>query len=628
LVSAVDTLQWMLSERFRAAGLGGRPPRVVSLGVDNVLDVAADPAAARRQRATVHVTSSGVLVGPWGAGGGCGHCLALRWQQLRAEYLRIVLEYGANTTAAGDWPLVTGYLADAVFALYRGTVLTRADARPAGSMVSQLDPHTLAVQGFPLLADPLCPSCGPGEGEPVAPGRPELTTGRKVAPDNYRLRRPEDYPLPTEALVNPVTGLLGSMATKHLMTPTTAPVFGSILMHGEGGLAEMTWCGQANSYRRSRYVGVLEGIERYAGTRRRSRTTPVWASYHELGADALDPRDCGVYSAEAYERDVRVRPFSPDRRIQWVWGYSLRDSRSILVPTRLVYYSARRPEDDFVFECSNGCASGGSMTEAVLFGLLELIERDAFLLAWYGGAELPEIDLGGSRNATLQAMIDRADLAGYDVRAFDTRIDIDVPVVTSLAVRRNGGDGALSFAAAASLDPDTAVQDAVAEVLTYIPELPARVRKRRTKLLAMADDFYRVDELSDHATLWALPSMSRYAGRYLAERPTRSVNDLYRSWQGKRPRSHDLLDDVDYLRTELQDAGFDVIVVDQTAPEQRSWGLHTVSTIVPGLLPIDFGWLRQRALHMPRMFTAFRRAGWRSTDLTETELHRVPHPFP
>ena len=71
-----------------------------------------------------------------------------------------------------------------------------------------------------------------------------------------------------------------------------------------------------------------------------------------------------------------------------------------------------------------------------------------------------------------------------------------------------------------------------------------------------------------------------------------------------------------------------MIVVDQTTPEQLRSGLRTVCTLVPGLLPIDFGWNRQRALHMPRLRTAFRRAGWRSTDLAEGEIRRVPHPFP
>ena len=83
-----------------------------------------------------------------------------------------------------------------------------------------------------------------------------------------------------------------------------------------------------------------------------------------------------------------------------------------------------------------------------------------------------------------------------------------------------------------------------------------------------------------------------------------------------------------FCRDELVAAGYDVIVVDQTTPEQRRLGLRTVCTLVPGLLPIDFGWNRQRALEMPRLRTAFRRAGWRRDDLPEDGIRRVPHPFP
>ncbi|MCM2430880.1 YcaO-like family protein [Streptomyces sp. RKAG337] len=81
-------------------------------------------------------------------------------------------------------------------------------------------------------------------------------------------------------------------------------------------------------------------------------------------------------------------------------------------------------------------------------------------------------------------------------------------------------------------------------------------------------------------------------------------------------------------RDALVGAGFDVIVVDQTTPEQEQLGLRTVCTLGAGLLPIDFGWTRQRALNMPRLRSAFRRAGLRDTDLADGELRRVPHPFP
>lgn len=78
----------------------------------------------------------------------------------------------------------------------------------------------------------------------------------------------------------------------------------------------------------------------------------------------------------------------------------------------------------------------------------------------------------------------------------------------------------------------------------------------------------------------------------------------------------------------MTQAGHDVIVVDQTTPEQRRIGLRTVCAVVPGLLPIDFGWSRQRAPYLPRLRSAPRRAGLRATDLTEAEVRMVPHPFP
>ena len=58
-------------------------------------------------------------------------------------------------------------------------------------------------------------------------------------------------------------------------------------------------------------------------------------------------------------------------------------------------------------ESSNGCASGGSPEEAVYFGLMEVVERDAFLLAWYGQVPLTEIDPATSARPGTRHMVDR-----------------------------------------------------------------------------------------------------------------------------------------------------------------------------------------------------------------------------
>jgi hypothetical protein len=92
--------------------------------------------------------------------------------------------------------------------------------------------------------------------------------------------------------------------------------------------------------------------------------------------------------------------------------------------------------------------------------------------------------------------------------------------------------------------------------------------------------------------------------------------------------SDDLREDLRRCVDAVGAAGFDVVVVDQTMPEQRASGLHTASVLVPGLLPIDFGWQRQRALTMSRLRTAPRAAGLRDHDLRADELNPAPHPFP
>jgi ribosomal protein S12 methylthiotransferase accessory factor len=598
-----------------AAELTLPAPVVVSLGLADVLQ----RPDLERAHANVHLTAQAILLGPWGGTGACGHCLGVRWQRLRPRTERDALETGADMRGVGDWPVLTDFALDAAWDVYRA-VMTVPEAR-VPPRVTAMRLTTLRTASFPLLADPLCPTCRPQVESPIAP---PLRSRTKPAPDRYRQTRAEDLALSDDALVNPVCGVLSAGSVLNLASPTTAPVTGSVFVRSYAGLIDVSWSGQADSFAASRQLSLLEGLERYAGTHRRRATAEVFDSYDALRGIALDPADCGFYAPQTYRDDDDATPFSADRKMPWVWGWSLRDDRPILVPRRLCHYSTGEPADGFVFATSSGCAVGSCLEEAILFGLLELIERDAFLLGWYGGARLTEIDLASCRGAKLRAMVDRAQLHGYDVHAYDNRIDLAVPVVTALAVRRDGGPGALSFAAGASLDPETAVESALGEVLTYIPQMPAQVVRRRAELEAMADDYTKVRHLADHSALFGLPRMVERAGHYLDRPVVSTMSELYPGGA----EGLDLLDDLRHVQRELSRAGCDVIVVDQSTPDQELMGLRSVCTIAPGLLPIDFGWSRQRALRLPRLRTAFRRAGLRTTDLTDAEVHRVPHPFP
>jgi len=501
--------------------------------------------------------------------------------------------------------------------------------RPQQGYVYELRLDSLITRRRIVLADPDCPVCGSPETDSAERARYEPASRPKPTPDTYRLRDAERYDLAVEAYANPLCGTLGTMAIPAFGSPTSAPVTGFTRVRGQVALHEFFWSGHANSYDRSTQLGLLEGLERYAGLAARGLAPRVVRSLNDLGQPALDPRDYGVYVDEFYEAGAPYfTRFTPDLPIPWVWGYSLRDQRALLVPERLVYYLGRGTGPNFVEECSNGCAIGSCAEEAVLHGMLELIERDAFLLCWYGGLRLPEIDPDTCGSRATRFMVDRLRMIGYEVRLFDNRVDFPVPVVTGVAVRRDGKLGTLCFGAGSGLSPDDAVAAALCEFASYVPDFEERMRASLTEARAMSEDYRLVRELRDHSLLFGLPEMARHASFLLADPDPRPMAEIYQDWEQSRPRHGDLRDDLRYCLDQLTAAGFDVIVVDQTPPDQRSAGLRTMCVIVPGLLPIDFGWHKQRVLHMPRLRTAARRAGRRDDDLPVEQINFVPHPFP
>ncbi|MFE0674582.1 TOMM precursor leader peptide-binding protein [Streptomyces sp. NPDC058867] len=578
----------------------------------------------------VHLYAGQAIVGPVAPGTSpCPRCLARRWQAVRSVALRDALELGGATRESGPWPYAVPFAADALAALV---------ARMAGHPVREpfpdvavLDLGSLTVRHYPLVPDPQCPECAAPEPDTAAGAALTLSPAPKHAAGSFRLRPIEAYDIDVAAFANPVFGALGPSVVLDVSSTSTSATIGCFSMRSGDYLRETFWGGHAASFGTSARIGVLEGLERYAGMRSRSKLTTVRGSLDAFGPDAVDPRLVGLYSPAFHRANPRVTPFAPDRVIPWVWGHSLRDGTPRLVPEILTYYHAPGLENRFVQESSNGCASGGCAEEAVYFGLMEVVERDAFLLTWYGRQALPEIDPATSTRPATRHMVERLAMYGYRARFFDTRVSFPIPVVTGVAERYDGGLGRMCFGAGAGLDPESALDAALCEIATDAVNLQGRTERDEVRLRAMAEDFSKVTALHDHPLVYGIPEMGVHADfllRATTGSPPLAVADL--AWPDARGAhvSPDLREDLERCVTAVTSAGFDVVVVDQTLPEQRRLGLHTFSVLVPGLLPIDFGWSRQRALGMPRLRTALREAGLRERDLTADDLNPAPHPFP
>jgi ribosomal protein S12 methylthiotransferase accessory factor len=427
--------------------------------------------------------------------------------------------------------------------------------------------------------------------------------------------------------VNPELGLLGRRWGTDVTSPTAVPAGSAFSAVGARGPVEITWGGQGSSVRASRLTGLLEGLERHAGTDVRHAGRVRRSSLRALGRQALDVTALGVsvVPGARFRAEEGLPELPEDAVVAWVPARSLVTGRERWIPKQLVHYHAPDAHPGFVQESSSGCASGTGEDEAALHALLELVERDAFLLTWHRGLDLPEVDLSTVADTTLRHTVRRAEFLGLTVRAFDGRVDLPFPVVVCSTERHDGGPGAVNFAAAASLDPLAALRSAVSEITARSPVLAEECAADPARLERLAADPAAVRTLLDHAVLAGSPGFDRHVRGLLAHRRRYPLQHLF----GPARHDGDVPGALRHVVAGLTTAGFEPWVVDQTTDEQAQLGLRTVRAVVPGLIPIDFGWHRQRALSMPRLAAAEPTASPVRLPRPPAGHRRlVPHPFP
>ncbi|HEX8772729.1 MAG TPA: TOMM precursor leader peptide-binding protein [Pyrinomonadaceae bacterium] len=587
----------------------------------------------------VRLARSRIFLGPfYGVEGACPTCLERRWTAIRAEDERAALE-DASTERGwfvfGHSPWLTTFALDAIWQVAQVALegwRTNPTALEHSGQLYVIDLETLSVAQTFLIPDSLCPACTTPPADTPANATLALSSRPKPDAASYRLTKLEDIDLEEAAYVNPHCGVVGTHSIRqHSIQLLTAPVSGQFRIRDVHGDHAIWWRGHDVTYDRSNKIGIMEGLERYDGLKPRGKAVSVFDSYRNLAPDALNPEDSGLYPSSFYANNPGQVEFTPDLKFHWVWGYSLTEQRPILVPKQFVYYfDYTRPEPGFVKDCSSGCATGSCLEEAILYGLIELFERDSFLIAWNARLALPRIDGASSRNLQTLHLLERVSRYGYDVHFLDMRLDISIPSVMCVALRRDEELGSMILAAGAGFDPEDTIRGALHEVASAVSDFPKRVADEEAVTRAMASDFRKVLLLRDHAPLYGLPEMAEQATRFLLKNPViRSVEETYEGWRQERPRNTDLLADVQFCIDQLEAVGLrQVIVVDQTSPEQARLGLKTVCVRVPGLLPIDFGYERQRALKLPRLRTVPRTSGFLTKDFSTDDINPLPHPFP
>lgn len=200
---------------------------------------------------------------------------------------------------------------------------------------------------------------------------------------------------------------------------------------------------------------------------------PVHATARDLLAEGrkVETLNCliGTHGAD----------LGPDDRTEWAVGRDLLTQSEICVPLEAALLDRTRSSRFWM--SSDGLASGNTLEEAILHGLLERIERDAYVLWQVSGpaARLAQcVDPRGFGDCALNGLVDGIEAAGLILKLFDITSDIDVPCFAAVLgpphgeggkplrfVEVTGGSGSHPSPIRAAL---RAVTEAAQSRLTYI----------------------------------------------------------------------------------------------------------------------------------------------------------------
>ncbi|KAB0635181.1 bacteriocin biosynthesis cyclodehydratase [Burkholderia stagnalis] len=607
---------------FAAAGIDVAPDAELTVAIADTHDrddlAACAARVAARGGALLVVAANGVqtLIGPLLAGDDaradapCIECVRY-WIRLNRP-VEALLARHHGTGATRPPPAASRAAAAAAAALVAATVeqiaVNPAAAERARTRIVAQRIDTLAAEPHPVRRRPQCPRCGnPAWMREQAAHAPRLADHARLAraDGGYRTADPQQVFERHASLISPISGAIAYLhpmpkrhagmrkvyASGFLVCPAAVPASNRF---------DRICSGKGRTDEQARASALCEALERFSSVYQGDEAK-VTGSMEALLADpACDAEPIHVNALQQFSerqfdareainaltRDIRkqVPPrFTARDVIDWTPAWSLVSGKRRLVP--LSYCYAETPDsaqaDVACVHNPNGCAAGSTLDEAILQGMLELIERDAVAIWWYNRSPRPGIDLASFEEPYFDALVREYESFGWRLWALDITHDLGVPAVAALA--ENPADGRFSIGFGCHLDARIAVQRALTEV---------------NQLLDIAAD-------APHP--WDREKLSETGFLYPANDVRRTTGS---TWP---PIDADTLPAaIAHCVGKIAAAGMDVLVVDKTRPDI---GLSVAQVIAPGLCHF---WPR---LGARRLYSVPVALDWRDAPCDESALN-------
>ncbi|OGG72938.1 hypothetical protein A3A38_04230 [Candidatus Kaiserbacteria bacterium RIFCSPLOWO2_01_FULL_53_17] len=361
-----------------------------------------------------------------------------------------------------------------------------------------------------------------------------------------------------------------------------------------------------------------EAVERYVYLIYRQNDL-VFGKYSELENKAISPRDFLLqrHGNRLLEANLEIEQAT----FGWANVEYYPGGTAILIPAQLVFWNYHRlPAEPRLRESNtNGAAVHKTENLAIQSAILELIERDAFMNAWFANLSPEHIELD-SLPTTLRckAAIDTLARSSLQLILLLIPTDFKVPVVCAVIIDSKDPGPGVCFSAASGLNLDETIEKAIREVLTVYT-----VERHRKTAKAKIASFDLLDNLSksDLEFLSFAGRMELFWSKKTPPWLTSFLGGVRRSYIEVEKKFTQL--EIRDVTSRFKDFQYQIFVHRAKTEFLRSSGLHAVKAIVPELQPL---------------YLDEKRRGYNTRRLQEycehlkiqipESVNLYPHPFP
>ena len=257
------------------------------------------------------------------------------------------------------------------------------------------------------------------------------------------------------------------------------PIYTAIRPTAEDGAVSI-YGGKGISKSHAKASAMMEGFERYSAEKQDSDDTLI-ATIDEISkkGEYIAPESLNL------PKDFKKESLN-SMPLEWSLSHDIISDEDYYVPTNAIYHPYLHNNDcQSLFKShTNGLASGNILDEAILHGMFEVIERDAWSIFELTHKNYSQINLDSIDSEIVNETIDKFESNGIKIKLIDFTADIKVPTIAASADDTITKDaGLLTLGMGTHLDPEVAILRALTEV----------AQSRATQINGAREDTVRAD---------------------------------------------------------------------------------------------------------------------------------------